>query len=418
MSVKRLLAVIFIFIVTSIAWMILGTANYARSNDTYSKLSGSDSSTDASQGNGVQQLWGQPQIQPAPVVKLIKRTKTPKWGEQSEETIFNLASSKIKADINYTPRRKGLLWYSTYKIRFDGNYTIRNTFQEKHEFKIAFAFPGQSSAYDNVSILVNGKSVEPNGDLSQGVTSSITLDPGQTATMSMGYGSQGLDEWRYKFGADNSVTNVKDFEGIITTNCTGIDFPAGCISPTDKSSQTDGEKLIWKYGSLVSGSNIGISMPHKLNPGPFAAKISYFAPVSLLFFFAVLLILGSIHGIRLHPMHYMLLAAAFFAFHLLFSYLVDHVLPFYAFLISSVVSVLLVVSYLKLVTGWKFAVFQAGLWQVVFLVLFTYAFFFEGYTGLTITIGAILTLALLMQMTGRVNWDKKLSGQETKPQTN
>jgi VIT1/CCC1 family predicted Fe2+/Mn2+ transporter len=40
----------------------------------------------------------------------------------------------------------------------------------------------------------------------------------------------------------------------------------------------------------------------------------------------------------------------------------------------------------------------------VFLVLFSYAFFFEGYTGLTVTIGAIVTLFALMQLTGRVDW--------------
>ena len=41
----------------------------------------------------------------------------------------------------------------------------------------------------------------------------------------------------------------------------------------------------------------------------------------------------------------------------------------------------------------------------MFLVLFSYAFFFEGMTGLAITIGAVLTLFVLMQMTARVSWD-------------
>jgi hypothetical protein len=41
-------------------------------------------------------------------------------------------------------------------------------------------------------------------------------------------------------------------------------------------------------------------------------------------------------------------------------------------------------------------------------VLFSYAFFFEGFTGLAVTIGAILTLFVVMQMTGRVRWDEKL----------
>jgi inner membrane protein involved in colicin E2 resistance len=137
--------------------------------------------------------------------------------------------------------------------------------------------------------------------------------------------------------------------------------------------------------------------------------------VSLLFFFSVLLILSAVKDIKLHPVHYLFIAAGFFAFHLLFSYLVDHVTPFPSFLISSVVSLVLVISYMRLVVDWKFAMTHAALWQFVFLVLFAYAFFFEGYTGLTITIGAIITLGVLMQLTGRVDWDEKL---RSKPQSN
>lgn len=43
------------------------------------------------------------------------------------------------------------------------------------------------------------------------------------------------------------------------------------------------------------------------------------------------------------------------------------------------------------------------------MVLFSYSFFFEGLTGLTITIGAIVTLALLMITTAKVNWVDKFA---------
>ena len=39
-------------------------------------------------------------------------------------------------------------------------------------------------------------------------------------------------------------------------------------------------------------------------------------------------------------------------------------------------------------------------------IAFVYAFFFEGFTGLAITVGAILTLFVLMQMTAHVSWDE------------
>lgn len=62
---------------------------------------------------------------------------------------------------------------------------------------------------------------------------------------------------------------------------------------------------------------------------------------------------------------------------------------------------------LRLVVGIRFAAIEAGLAQFVYLVLFSYAFFFKGFTGLAVTIGAIITLFFVMQWTGRVNWDEK-----------
>ena len=43
---------------------------------------------------------------------------------------------------------------------------------------------------------------------------------------------------------------------------------------------------------------------------------------------------------------------------------------------------------------------------MAFLVGFSYAFFWTGYTGLAITIGAIVMLPVLMQATARVNWNE------------
>ena len=64
--------------------------------------------------------------------------------------------------------------------------------------------------------------------------------------------------------------------------------------------------------------------------------------------------------IALHPMHYFFLATSFFAFHLLLAYLVDHMSIHLAFVLCSAVSVFLVVSYLRLVVGPRFAVLEAG----------------------------------------------------------
>jgi inner membrane protein involved in colicin E2 resistance len=87
--------------------------------------------------------------------------------------------------------------------------------------------------------------------------------------------------------------------------------------------------------------------------------------------------------------------------------LADHIAIHAAFLVSAAVSMALVASYLRLVVSTRFAVVESGLAQLIYLVLFSYAFFFQGFTGLTVTIGAIVTLYVVMQMTGKIRWEDK-----------
>jgi inner membrane protein involved in colicin E2 resistance len=163
--------------------------------------------------------------------------------------------------------------------------------------------------------------------------------------------------------------------------------------------------LTWDYDSLISGRPIALVMPKPANPGPLASRISYFAPVSLLFFFAALVLLTSTSAVKLHPMHYGFLAAAFFAFQLLFSYLVDRVDLNLSFVIAALASVALVVGYLSSVVGRSRVLLEIALSQFVFLILFSYSFFFEGLTGLAIAIGSVLTLGYFMVRTAHVDWD-------------
>jgi inner membrane protein involved in colicin E2 resistance len=81
--------------------------------------------------------------------------------------------------------------------------------------------------------------------------------------------------------------------------------------------------------------------------------------------------------------------------------------------LASVVSTLLVVSYLRLVVSARFAFVEAALAQLVYLVGFSLAYFWEGYTGLTVTVLSVITLAVLMQLTGRLSWSEVLGKRPT-----
>ena len=403
--VKRIIAIFFIFICASVAWAILGATVFSRTYSSDSNLEGRVVST-----------WGAPHNQAPPTASfeqlVSKRVETFENGkpvvrmaEEKVTTRLPLESSRVNVDLNLEHRQKGLLWYSTYKVGFTGIYTFRNA-SDQEQVIFTLNFPAHRAIYDDLVFSVDDVPLvllnEQN--TARGIAQ---VAPGKTATLKVAYRSQGLGDWRYSFGGD--VTQVRDFELKMRTNFKEIDFPENTLSPSEKQETADGWELLWSYKNLVSGFQIGMVMPEKLQPGPLAGRISFFAPVSLFFFFFLMFIITTMRGIELHPMNYFFLAAAFFSFHLLLAYLVDHISIHAAFSISSVVSVFLVISYLRLVVGTRFATREAGLCQFIYLVMFSYAFFFKGFTGLAITIGSILTLFVVMQITGRMRWAEKFA---------
>jgi inner membrane protein involved in colicin E2 resistance len=404
---KRIAAIVFIFICTSVAWAILGGTIFQRTYDS-----------GASSSNRVASTWGTAQNQSPPTASFKTKVDKKQWtyedGKKVEETVTEeydtqlpLESSKIDVDLDLQHRQKGLLWYSTYKVAFSGVYGFRNTSDKEQTVDFQLHFPTAQAIYDNLVFTVDGKQV-PISNAENAAATAFKVAAGKTAQLAVSYSSQGLNEWRYSFGSAD-VAQVNNFYLRMKTNFKDIDFPDNTLSPSEKTETARGWDLNWSYRSLLSGYQIAMVMPEKLQPGPLAGKISFFAPVSLFFFFFLMMIITTMRGIDLHPMNYFFLAAAFFSFHLLLAYLVDHISIHAAFAVSSVVSIFLVVSYLRLVVGMRFASREAAVAQFIYLVMFSYAFFLKGFTGLAITIGSVLTLFVVMQVTGRIRWAEKFT---------
>jgi len=426
--VKKIVSLSGIFIIASLAWMVLGV-----------NLAQRTSAKQREMASAVGYLWGTPHLQTAPVIFMDKMVKKEFCNSGEEKTkcetreikeweTVDLAKSDVKVELGLDMRRKGLLWFSLYGVKFAADYKIKNTQGEPREFLAAFYFPNKSAIYDDLEVKIAEKpdaeikqiSAEPRTNegsydqdepdyranaLNGGMVARMKLNPGEEVTLHVGYRSRGKDEWRYSFG--NSVKVIKNFKLTINTDFEKIDFPANSISPDQKQKNNNGWELVWDKKSLISGFNVAVQMPQHINPGPLAERMSFFAPVSLLFFFSVMFVITLLRNIKIHPMNFVFLAAAFFAFHLLFAYTVDHIDVYLAFAISSAVSIFLVVSYLRLVVGAKFALLEAGGSQFLYLVVFSFAHFFEGYTGLIITVLSIITLFVIMQITAKIDWEEK-----------
>jgi VCBS repeat-containing protein len=407
---KYFIAVAFVWLGCSLAWVVLASTLLYRSGEMSSELT-----------TEVDRLWGPPLVQTPPTVsyqepkkvteKIVTTDAQGKSVEQQVEraTEQTLPLSAIRSDIrvklDLEHRRKGLLWFPTYGVDFDGSYAFKNDTAVSRKVTALFPLETGNSVYDGFRVSREDGAAHPITVASDGARFTATLAPGETLTFGVRYRARGRSQWRYSL--THGAGRVDQFRLLVSTDFPNVDFPAGTLSPSKHAAtQSGGWQGEWTFDSLVANAGIGLELPQKLNPGPLASRITFFAPVGLLFFLFVASVLGAARKMALHPMHFFFIGCAFFAFHLLFAYTVDQIPLTTAFLLSSVVSLALVVSYAHWFLGLKRTLLFLAIPQFLYLVLFSATFFWQGFTGLAIAVGAILTLFVIMQIVGRVRWDE------------
>ena len=386
MKLTHLIAIAFIFVCTSIAWWLLGAVITQRTSHVSYQT-----------GDSVSGRWGPPLLQKHPSARYTSSS--------GSRVSLQPAKSDVKVKLAYQPVKMGLLWHRTYGAAFVGNYTFTNNTAITQRFDIDFELPSSGALLDKIKFTlgVGDNARDSIAAPEQGViTDSAQLAPGESIPIVVSYECRGMDHWRYAFA---DASRIRDFMLTMNTDFTDVNFPIS--SPTEREQLDKGMQLVWKYEDAISAPGIGMEMPRELNAGPVAAQISFYAPLSLLLFFTVIIITVISRGMSLHPVNYFFLAAGFFAFPLLFSYMLDVFPVHLSFVIAAGCSLLLVCGYLRAAAG-DFLFRVAVVAQSAYMVLFSYSFFFKGLTGLTLTVGGIVTLGVLMALTAKVDWSQKL----------
>src|SRR5215467_11134834 len=153
---KRIIAITFIFLCTSVAWIVLGGTIFSR---TYELGVVSD--------DRVASTWGAPQNQTPPdasfsttskdnVESIESGKKVVKTIEKITVTSLPLESSAINVNLDLQHRQKGLLWYSTYKVVFSGVYSFQNSSTQDQTVDFKFKLPTAQAIYDDLNISIDG----------------------------------------------------------------------------------------------------------------------------------------------------------------------------------------------------------------------------------------------------------------------
>ena len=428
MSIKKLIAVAVIFLGFSIAWMILGGVNQGRTWDYTQKSL-----------KRLQNAYGGP-LKINPPLIYYEITQQKKGQVNGFETVSSymekefIDPSRTNVDIDLKLERKkiGNLWFPVFIAAYQGEYEYNiESVPEEARSQPLFLVPGLNSSesiYRSIEMKINDMTVQPLSKLVSNTPIELRskMDSAGNVKVNYFYETTGIDYILYELAGkyeplkktiqqDNNsrayrerLTRLDNFNVKLTADFRIYDFPGQTIPPTKRKQFGQKNEFIWQFDKTVTGKNIGLIVPKEINPGEIAARISFFAPVSLLFFFVVMMIFGILVKRKLHPMQYFFLAATFLSFHLMFSYSADHISMYSAFGIASIVSCLLTFSYLIRFNEWKYATISMSL-QLLYLIVFSSSFFYKsttglGITGLIVTIVSVITLFVLMQLTAKLDW--------------
>lgn len=408
-----------VFCGASIAWAVLGGVTSSRGSSQSSSL-----------GREVSALWGSPQTQQAPSFAWVRESdqeesRTIERDGRSEvvrerrhvrtEEAVSVNSSDVDVTFHLDRRRKGLVYYDLYDVAFEGRYVYVSDQAAVTPLLMRFAFPDERGLYDDFVLEVNGvarpEAIHP---VAGGIAVQLPVAPGERVELHVAYESRGMERWTYE-ATSGSVSSLRDFRLRMHTDFHDLDFGEGSLSPSRRARTAHGETLTWAFRNVITGRAMTLVMPAPIQPGELASELSFSAPISLFFFFLVLASVAKRRKVELHPLHFAFLAGAFFAFHLLFAYTADRLTVGVAFAASSVTSIALVLSYLRVLVSPRFAFVEAGLAQLVYLVGFALAHFADGFTGLAVTILAILTLFLLMQWSAASENEQKRASKDAEP---
>ncbi len=315
-------------------------------------------------------------------------------------------------------------YVTTYEAAFDAKYRVRAPDVQRKGVRIAvaFPFPNGCSTVSGPKLLVNDKEDEDRTSYSiAGIRWVGWFKPKETKTIAIAYTARG--EGSYQYALDKNRLSRK-FRFLVTVRGIEpghqVEIPAESLQPNPRfdvaqrgepvepQSQTTpkGVQYVWDHNGLLTTKDIIIHFPAKESPTALAQRVGRnaakllpvlrFAPLFLVLYLGALLLTGlPRQDHRYVAETLILLGLAFVAFYPLFIFLAAYVGQATA-LWGALGLVVLLSGVYALLSGGPSLAGRVAVFECVLLGAFTYGLLEPAITGLMITVGVVLLVALFM----------------------
>ncbi|KKQ60589.1 MAG: Inner membrane protein involved in colicin E2 resistance [Parcubacteria group bacterium GW2011_GWE2_38_18] len=399
--------------------------------------------------------WGSKQTIAGPILTLPYKKIVDKDGkaiEQLEYAHFLPDSLSISGTIAPEMRQRGIYQAAVYNsnLKFQGAFSQPNLKDLNispdmvlwNDALVSVGIPDMRGIKENIKIRWNGKEMNAKpglgsemvlggfdssvfekgmieksrtsaGGLNSGVNVKVALDPANTKPIQYSFdlnlnGSEGLD-----FVPLGGETTLE-----LTSSWKDPNF-GGAFLPDEREVGKDGFLAKWKVlqlnrnfpqswignsnqGMLASAFGVNLLIPvdeYQKNSRSIKYAILFIALTFLIFFFSEVM-----NKNRIHPMQYLLVGLSLVLFFSLLLSLSEHLNFNFAYLISSLATILMVTLYSRhIFKSSRMSLLQAGIMIIVYG--FIYAILqLQDYSLLVGSIGLFIILAIVMFISRKINW--------------
>ena len=241
--------------------------------------------------NAIQTIWGTAQVQPELRFDLYYEEEVTERIESEDVTKPAVLRKRIvRHDITANPfvrarhevtlrqnaRKKGSAFYGGYDTDCRFAWKLKNPTDRPLSSLLTFPLPAATGMYDELKATLNGKDVLAQMQLKDGtLLLPHDLQPNELLDLVISFKSRGMSSWYFQV---QDPREIRDF--ILSLNLpdlskSHLNFPEGCMSPTDTKSTADnhGTILSFRLDHAISGKGMGIALPTVPQPGETTKRV-------------------------------------------------------------------------------------------------------------------------------------------------
>jgi len=314
---------------TSLVAILLGSLSLLRAylHHTIASFQRSHGRITEANYNAVQTIWGAEQNQGELQMQLFWEEEVTERIESEDLTKPTVTRHKtvrhdIKANpfisanhdvtLKQNPRKKGSALYGGYETVCRFHWQVQNPADRDLNCVLKFPLPASGAMYDDLTATLNGKDILPQMELREG-SLLLTRDvkANEPLDLAIAFKSRGMSFWYLQMKEAREIRNFNLTLNLPDLPKTRLNYPEGCMTPTDIKATADnqGSILTYRLDHAISSKGMGIALPALPQPGAETSAVLAEVERGWLLIFAML-VLGLSLAESKHAVLFSILFAA------------------------------------------------------------------------------------------------------------